>query len=552
MTLVGAVRTRLGRRDELSTRLDGLERAVTAARGRLDPELVGAAESVLTRAQARMRLSPEHTVVALAGATGSGKSSLFNLLCGLELAAVGVRRPTTSWALACSWGEGAEELLEWLGVPPRHQVNRASALDVSEPQRDLQGLVLLDLPDHDSTEVSHHLEVERLVGLADVLVWVLDPQKYADAAIHNRFLRPLVSHRDVMIAVFNHVDELDAAAARATVADARRLLAADGLGDLPLIATSAMRGDGMDELRAEIVRRVEHKRSARARVSADVETVARRLAEVTGSAEPRSLSGALRDDLVAACAEAAGVPVVVAAVEEALMMRSRQVTGWPLTRWLSRLRPDPLRRLHLGRALRTDSGREGPVARSSLPAATPVQRAQVAAAVRRSADTVADGLPQGWRAATSAASTSRIGDVSDALDAAVARTDVAAERAPRWWSAVRGLQGVLLLCAIVGAVWLAALAGISYLRLPPPGDPDWLSVPAPTWLLIGGVVLGLVVAGASRAIGAYGARRRARRAEARLRSAVAGVVDELVVGPVQAEVEAYRGCRDGLSTALSG
>ena len=52
---------------------------------------------------------------------GSGKSSTFNALTGLDLSSVGVRRPTTSWATACVWGqEGAEELLEWLGIaaPP--------------------------------------------------------------------------------------------------------------------------------------------------------------------------------------------------------------------------------------------------------------------------------------------------------------------------------------------------------------------------------------------------------------------------------------------------
>ena len=52
------------------------------------------------RAGERLRLSGSHTVVALAGATGSGKSSLFNALAGGRLSAVGVRRPTTGVAHA--------------------------------------------------------------------------------------------------------------------------------------------------------------------------------------------------------------------------------------------------------------------------------------------------------------------------------------------------------------------------------------------------------------------------------------------------------------------
>src|SRR4030095_2106150 len=100
-------------------------------------------------------------------------------------------RPTTSWALACAWGpDGANKLLDGLEIPPRHQVSRMSMLDENPSDLELRGLVLLDLPDHDSTEVSHHLEVDRLVRLADVLVWVLDPQKYADAAIHDRYFKP--------------------------------------------------------------------------------------------------------------------------------------------------------------------------------------------------------------------------------------------------------------------------------------------------------------------------------------------------------------------------
>ena len=98
--------------------------------------------------------------------------------------------------MSCTWGrERAGELLDWLGVPARHQVVRDSMLDEPREDRDLDGLVLLDLPDHDSTEVAHHVEVDRLVKLADLLVWVLDPQKYADAAIHDRYLKPLATHK---------------------------------------------------------------------------------------------------------------------------------------------------------------------------------------------------------------------------------------------------------------------------------------------------------------------------------------------------------------------
>ena len=217
------------RGSDIGARIDGLDTATEAARGRLDDALVDDATAVVDRASGRLRLSADHTVVAIAGATGSGKSSTFNALTGLELSAVGVRRPTTSWATACVWGrEGADELLEWLGIPSRHQTTRDSMLDTGRrggQDHELQGVVLLDLPDHDSTEVSHHLEVDRLVQLADLLVWVLDPQKYADAALHDRYLAPLATHQGVMVVVLNHIDTVPEPRRQSMVDDVRRLLA---------------------------------------------------------------------------------------------------------------------------------------------------------------------------------------------------------------------------------------------------------------------------------------------------------------------------------------
>ena len=181
-------------RSGLPERLDALAAAVEDGAGRLPTELLDAARDVVDRAGQRRRLSAEHTVVALAGATGGGKSTLFNAVAGIELARVGLRRPTTAEPLACVWGtQGVTPLLEWLGIPLRHRVPKESVLDSGAGDA-LDGLVLLDLPDHDSTELSHRAQVDRLVEMVDLFVWVLDPQKYADAALHERYLRPLAGH----------------------------------------------------------------------------------------------------------------------------------------------------------------------------------------------------------------------------------------------------------------------------------------------------------------------------------------------------------------------
>jgi GTP-binding protein EngB required for normal cell division len=537
------------RGSDIGARVEGLDSAVEAGRGRLDDALVDAAADVVERASSRLRLSAEHTVVAIAGATGSGKSSTFNALTGLELAAVGVRRPTTSWATACVWGrEGASELLSWLGIPERHQVTRDSMLDTGRESKDLEGVVLLDLPDHDSTEVSHHLEVDRLVKLADLLVWVLDPQKYADAAIHDRYLKPYAEYADVILVVLNHIDTVAEGRRDAMVADVRRLLEADGLGTVPVLAVSARPEMGIDELKAEIAKRASTKKATRTRLEADLRLAAARLQESSGTAKPRDLSRERVAELDEAFADAAGVPTVVAAVEKSTRLRANRATGWPVTAWVTRLKPDPLKRLHLdlGQAGKQLTG----TARTSVPEPTMVQRARVDTAVRSVADDASTGLGKPWQAAIHRASVSELDDLNDRLDTSLAATDLGVAKIPRWASIVRVLQWLLILSALAGGGWLLALFGADYLKLTEPETPDVGGVALPTILLLGGVGLGIVLALFCRLLVGWTARNRARSADRRLRKGLRDVSEDLVVKPINAELVAYDKVRDGLSAAL--
>jgi GTP-binding protein EngB required for normal cell division len=547
-SLLEGARRLVTRSSDIGARVAGLATAVDAARGRLDDETVDAAKQVVDRAGERLRLSADHTIVALAGATGSGKSSTFNALAGLDLSSVGVRRPTTSWTTACTWGnDPAPEVLEWLGVPPRHQVLRDSMLDARSRGDDLDGLILLDLPDHDSTEVSHHLEADRLVHLADLLVWVLDPQKYADAVIHDRYFKPMAGHKDVMMVVVNHIDEVPAERREGLLADVRRLLTADGLEGVPVLATSARTGEGIPELRRAIAHRVADKAAARQRLAGDVTGAAARLAEASGDAKPPRLTDRDTADLHDAVADAAGVPLVVDAVHRATTVRARQATGWPLTAWLGKLRPDPLKRLHL------DLGKGDrdliTAARSSIPEATQVQKARTESAVRALAHDLSADLARPWATALRRASTSRLGDLNDALDRAVSSTELGVSGTPVWCRLVRVLQWLLLLTAVAGAVWLGALAGMGYLQMPQPDTPRLWGLPVPTLMLLGGVVVGLLLALLSRVLIALTARSRARKVEGRLRAAVREVSDELVVAPLRGELEAYRATTEGLHAA---
>jgi GTP-binding protein EngB required for normal cell division len=503
----------------LADRLAALREAVEVAEGRLEVPEVAQARALLAKAGARAALG-DATVVALAGATGSGKSTLFNALSGSEVSTPGVRRPTTGVAHATVWGtadDGADRLLDWLEVPRRHR---------HEPEPALDGLVLLDLPDHDSVRSEHRLEVDRLVGLVDVLVWVLDPEKYADAAVHDRYLAPLAGHAGVLLVVLNQVDRLDAASARACLTDLRRLLDSEGLAATPVLAVSGRAGTGVAELRGELARRVAARRAASDRLTADVRSVAAALAAHCAGDGDGVAGGVPADageDLIDALTAAAGVPAVTAAVERSTVRDGTARTGWPLVRWTRKLRPDPLKRLHLGDER----------ARTSLGPAGPVELAGVSTALRRARDAAGDGLPQAWRddlRRTVADSEERL---ADRLDRAVGGTDLGPDRIPLWQRAAAGLQWVLAVVALAGALWLLGLVALGLFQLDGVLPlPRVEGIPVPTLLLVVGLLGGFLLAMVARPLVRVRARRRGRAAERRLRSAIEAVADEEVFTPM--------------------
>ncbi|MBO4207737.1 GTPase [Micromonospora echinofusca] len=537
--------------DTLLTRLGAVRRFLDTTDGYLPDERLVAAHTLVERAGSRLAMSRDHTVVALAGSTGSGKSSLFNALARLDLSPVGVRRPTTGVAHACVWGPlaGATKLLDWIGVLPRHRFVRESALDADDESA-LHGLILLDLPDFDSVERSHRLEVDRLLGLVDLVVWVVDPQKYADRVVHESYLRQFHRHRDVTVVVLNQADRLSPTELPRVLADLRRLLDGDRLDGVPLLATAAVDRAAIGELRATLERTVAGRQAALRRLSGDVDTVVAGLAELVAS-EPGAgeVDRDSRRALAAALGDVAGVPAVAGATEEAYRHRAAGATGWPVVRGWRRLRPDPLRRLHLAGTTPAEETSESLVAATSVPDPTAAQRSAVGLAVRAVAERASAGLPPPWPAAVTTAARSRAADLPDALDRAVAGTDLGLRRRPVWWRLVGGLQWLVTLTALAGLLWLVAGYALRALGLPPPDNPTVGVVPLPTVLLLGGLLAGLLVAMLVKPVIRWAAGRAGRRARRRLDAAVTAVGEEYVVTPVQEVLRGYAQARTALAEA---
>ncbi len=511
----------------LDARLAALRAVRETGKGRLTDALLHDLDTVLAHATERRQRSPEHTVVGVFGATGSGKSSLVNALVGSDVVKTHVRRPTTSEAHSISWdAEGATDLLDWLQVRERTELD--APLDPRAGK-----LLLLDLPDFDSVERANRAIAERLAAQVDALVWVVDPQKYADEVLHAQFIAPHAKHSAVTLIVLNQIDLLPAAEVPAVVESLRAIVARDGIAQARVIPVSARTGDGIPALRAALGELAAARSAREARLAADVATVAAAI-PAAGTVSPPT--GRATESLISALATAAGADIVAGAVGRSYRKRAGQATGWPLVSWLLRLQPDPLARLGLGPSRR---GTDPAVHRTSMPALDAGAKAQISLGVRGYTDAAAAGLTESWRTGMRATAERAITDLPDQLDLAIARTPLPA-KGSWWWAVFAVLQWVSVLAALVGIGWLLGAAFLPRLGLPALEVPEVEGWAVPTLLIAGGVALGILLGLLGTAIAVAAGAARRRRTRRRLVASVGEVVTRVAVAPILADLDRAR------------
>ena len=566
----------------LARRLTALARLLQIGRARTGPDgfsagLLDDTQRLLTQADQRLRLSGNHTVVALAGGTGSGKSALFNRLSGADFSPVGVTRPATRDAHACVWGvAGSGPLLDWLGVAPRYRYARSSALERGEEA--MTGLILVDLPDHDSVVTGATGQADRLVGLTDLMIWVLDPQKYADAAVHRRYLVPLAGHSEVIAVVLNQADRLTPQQAEDCLADLRRLLDSEDLQDVPVLMTSAKTGEGLDELRKMLTNAVSARRAAQARISADVDDLAQRWAPFgagpdipgpvlagpvlagTGLAGERAVGGRadsagpgtdspagpwhlspdLISGLVEAFSRAAGVAAVGESLQRARELRALDYVGWPLG-WLAERMTgrDPARKIRRSRLWEE--------LRSVTAGPSGAQQAEIDNALTVVADAVSQPLPAPWSRTTREAARSRAREIPAALGTVMGEALPAEDHIAGWWRLVGALQGLLLGCVIVGLAWIAVIIAFGTVQVagsaPPRLFSDLALLPWIALIIAAILLLGwLAASGAMNRVQLAAAAER-EQVEDQMRDQMAVTAQAMVIQPIEdelAELDRFR------------
>ncbi len=503
----------------LGQKIDDLSQALTLADTDVAPEVIESVRDRLERANDRRILDPTTVLVAFVGATGSGKSSLFNALLGADLARTDVVRPTTRLALAAVRSDhDADELLDWVGVKER--------VAISSPDTLPEGMCIIDAPDIDSIDTKNHDLARRLHDRVDLVVWVVDPQKYADNVIHADWIAPMADRADATIVVLNQVDLLSEKERADITRDLTQLLNKDGIEEPCLFLASALTGEGIPELRTAVSEVGESIRSRALRLVGEVEHARMDLVEALDMSQWQQSRETLvvDDKMLPAFAHAAGVDDLTDAVKAAYRHRRVKACGWLPTRWLRNFRSDPLRRRHL-----SGGGQE------SVSISASSSSAGVSLSVRDMSEYVSGDRPPVWQQRIRRLGAATADSVHDGMNREFERTDMGMGTDPTWWRWSNALQWVAWVVAAAGGIWLLALHLIRSFLLMTFDVPMWKNIPIPTLLIAGGIAASLVCVLISWLFGHVGARRRASRARKRLYAAVRTVVDELLLAPLQEE-----------------
>jgi hypothetical protein len=503
------------------------------------------AEAALATVERRLGYPGDTYVLALIGGTGVGKSSLLNRLAGAAVSPVSPERPTTSEPIA--WIPHAarhdlEPLLAWLGVRQIHEHDGRQ-----DP------VAILDLPDIDSIVAAHRQVVEGLLPKVDAVAWITDPEKYADAVLHDDFLKKWLARLDRQVLVVNKSDRLAAAATEELRRDLDRVLQMLAGERRPrILTTSAVADDGVDPLVEWLAAEAEGKRVIRRRAEATLAATAADLAAAVGISPQGGLQPLLSADrraevLQATSAEVlrlVGLGELERRATEAVRARARVRGGGPfglLTNALERV---------VGRQRRIAEPRTFLVhwrERGSLGASTSAYREALGDAVRTSPAAIRRAVvPLAERAATDTA-------IGRAVDRAIASTPEVPPSS-RVWSLLGPTQSLIGLAILLAAIWLVFAA-----LLRSPVDPIELPllghIPVPLAVLVVLVLATFVLSRVTDLHARWIGRRWARllasevqgRVQAQLETSAFAAIDQLegsrwTIWAVAEELKT--GCRD--------
>ena len=503
----------------LDARLARLRAAADAAASIGLTSTAARATKVADRVAQRAGFGGSVYVLALAGGTGVGKSSVLNALAGRTVSPARAVRPTTQrpvgWVAERRRDE-VQPLLSWLDV--EHVITHA------DPS--LADVAILDLPDVDSVRGEHRRIVDALLPRIDSIAWVVDPEKYDDERMH-AYWRSLAQHADRLRFILNKADRLTDAQRGAVADDLRARLVSAGIPRPVIHVVSAASGDGIDAMREQLADAAGAKIIVAAKLEADVTDASHRMARAAGIDPdegyrpllPDERREAMVNEAVTGALTLVDPPGLARQIRSAVLHRARAGGG-----------------SLLGRVIAIVASLTGQKARRADPAA--YLRAwrnrgalgRVLNPMRGSMTAAAERLPAASRgevlASMGAPSAER--DLERLLDRTTA-SEAGSLEVPRslLWPIIGAVQ------LVVGAVLVFALAWIVVLFVAGGGVPVGVvdaplvgPIPMPLAILVGAVLVSAILGWLLGLHAGWIGRRLARKVAARTEESVRAAVSE--------------------------
>lgn len=343
----------------------------------------------------RDALDPRVTVVAVAGPSGTGKSTVVNTLARRNsLVTTGTHRPTTTELVAYVDADvAAAPFIELSGIPRSVSVEFCSS--GSTPFGESLGAAgeSYQIRSALSEQCGHPIVVEvpdtllvpelaaataQVLETADVILWTTDSQKYADAAFHSQISAFPRHHNSYF--VLTHTEGLTETQVQTLHQELAAIAAR--LGVSPEILQISVYDDSSLARFRETVAGLTHAPEARwrgeqaaihhaaVRLSQDLELGGEEPAKQPGQAQSVSASPA-ETTLVDQVAQVSGLAAAQANFSKQYLQAGGFWTLWPVLNWLAGIKPlapsSQDSAIALGEIAVDEAAEEKPVARSTDP-----------------------------------------------------------------------------------------------------------------------------------------------------------------------------------------